>query len=181
MTKFNKVKILQNLFDYFIVILIILIFSKITLIISSKEVVPLSLESLGKLIKKHRNTKGYLTQLLAERLTISAGLLNNIENARTDSFNLKLLNMLIKKLNIPIEELKIFKNIWIPTSIVNNDYIDLKIPINFEAPSEEIKTYIKNLVDCYLNTAISCDFNESQLYLINSHLLEELNFIKKRK
>ena len=89
--------------------------------------------------------------------------------------------MIIKELNIPLEELEIFEDIPTPTSTVNNDCIELKIPISSEVPSEEMKTYIKNLVDCYLNIAISCNFHESQLSLINSHLLEELNFIKKIK
>ncbi len=83
-------------------------------IISNKEVSSLSLKNLGKLIKKYPNTKGYSTQLLAERLNISAGLLNNIENARNDFFNLKLLNMIINELNIPIEELELFENVPTP-------------------------------------------------------------------
>jgi len=141
----------------------------------------LSLKSLGKLIKKYRNNKGYSTQLLAEKLDISAGLLNNIENARTDSFNLKLLNMIIKELDMPLEELDIFEDIPTPTSTVNTDYIELKLPLTSKIESEDIKIYIKNLVDCYLNIADSCNFNESQLAIINSHLLEELNFIKKLK
>lgn len=146
-----------------------------------KEVTALSSEALGKIIKRYRNNQGYSTQLLAEKLNISTGLLNNIENARNDSFNLELLNMIIKELNIPISELQIFEESPIPTTFIENDFLELKIPLNCKIPSDKIKDHIESLLQCYLNTITSSKFNENQLALINCHLLEELNFIKKLK
>ena len=46
---------------------------------------------LGNLIRSKRKYCGYSTQELADKIGISAGSINNIENAKTDTFNLKLL------------------------------------------------------------------------------------------
>ena len=54
---------------------------------------------LGNLIRSKRKYCGYSTQELADKIGISAGSINNIENAKTDTFNLKLLNDLSNTLD----------------------------------------------------------------------------------
>lgn len=57
---------------------------------------------LGDLIRYKRKECGYSTQELAYKIGVSAGLINNIENAKTDTFNLKLLNNLSDSLDIDL-------------------------------------------------------------------------------
>ena len=58
--------------------------------------------NLGNLIRYSRKDKHFSTQELADKLKVSAGLINNIENAKNDSFNLELLLNLSSILNINI-------------------------------------------------------------------------------
>ena len=65
------------------------------------------LKELGQTIKTHRLKKNYTLTQLSQKLNISTGLLSNIENGKTDSFNLVLLDTLLTTLDIPIEDLEI--------------------------------------------------------------------------
>ena len=62
----------------------------------------------GNLIKYKRKVKGYSTQELAKLLDVSPGLINNIENAKTDTFNLELLYKISSTLDIPITDILSF-------------------------------------------------------------------------
>jgi ribosome-binding protein aMBF1 (putative translation factor) len=44
----------------------------------------LNLASLGTVIKNHRKYKDLTTQQLTDKLNVSAGFINNMENARND-------------------------------------------------------------------------------------------------
>ena len=57
---------------------------------------------LGNLIRTNRKYNKYSTKELADKLQVSSGLINNIENGKTDSFNLALLNNLSAILEINI-------------------------------------------------------------------------------
>lgn len=57
---------------------------------------------LGNLIRSKRKYCGYSTQELADKIGVSAGSINNIENAKTDTFNLNLLNNLSTALDIDL-------------------------------------------------------------------------------
>ena len=59
-------------------------------------------KNLGDLIRYKRKDCGYSTQELADKIGVSAGSINNIENAKTDTFNLKLLNDLSDALDIDL-------------------------------------------------------------------------------
>ena len=59
-------------------------------------------KNLGDLIRYKRMDCGYSTQELADKIGVSAGSINNIENAKTDTFNLKLLNDLSDALDIDL-------------------------------------------------------------------------------
>ncbi|EIW6614949.1 helix-turn-helix transcriptional regulator [Clostridium perfringens] len=58
------------------------------------------INNAGNLIRSKRKEKGYSTQELAKLLNVSPGLINNIENGKTDTFNLELLHKISDILNI---------------------------------------------------------------------------------
>ncbi|EPB9413831.1 TPA: helix-turn-helix domain-containing protein [Clostridium perfringens] len=58
------------------------------------------INNAGNLIRLKRKEKGYSTQELAKLLNVSPGLINNIENGKTDTFNLELLHKISDILNI---------------------------------------------------------------------------------
>ena len=66
-------------------------------------------KNLGDLIRYKRKDCGYSTQELAKLLDVSPGLINNIENAKTDTFNIDLLYKLSSILDIPITDILSYK------------------------------------------------------------------------
>lgn len=50
------------------------------------------INNAGNLIRSKRKEKGYSTQKLAKLLNVSPGLINNIENGKTDTFNKEIFN-----------------------------------------------------------------------------------------
>jgi len=62
-------------------------------------------KEIGEKIRNYRKSKHYSTAELAERLNVSAGFINNLENGRNDVFKIELLNNVMKELDIPLEEL----------------------------------------------------------------------------
>lgn len=65
----------------------------------------INLSNLGEIIKINRKSKSYSTRELADKLNVSAGLINNIENAKNDVFKLELMINIIDELDIPIHEI----------------------------------------------------------------------------
>lgn len=59
----------------------------------------------GNVIKNKRKSKGLSTLELSHTLNISPGLLNNIENSKTDCFNLELLYSISNALDIPVTDI----------------------------------------------------------------------------
>lgn len=60
---------------------------------------------VGNLIREKRKEIGLSTKELADKLGISVGLLNNIENSKNDTFHLELLISISTLLNIDIFQL----------------------------------------------------------------------------
>ncbi len=135
----------------------------------------LNLSPLGLLIKKYRNSKGYSTQQLASKLDVSAGLINNIENARNDVFRLELLTHFMQELDIPTNEVLV-------SILIGNT-------INTKEKSSTSYDDLKNITTEYINiisskfTATISQYEEKALAvkLIGNHLLEELESIKQIK
>lgn len=136
----------------------------------------INLSSLGAIIKKYRNSKDYSTQDLADKLNVSAGLINNIENARNDVFKLELLMNIVKELDIPTRE--ILTSILIPH---HNNTIAEKDTIT----NEELKTisdkYLDLISSRFTLSLSQYEDKEKAAELIANHLLEELNSIKEIK
>lgn len=122
---------------------------------------------IGKLVKEKRLEKGYSTQELADRLNISAGLVNNIENGKTDTFNLALMERLSSTLNIEI------------ISLLDTNAKDFSRLLNlssYDVP-ENLSKQINILTEEYIKTAIKLNFNNKKLALMLNKLLSEINFI----
>lgn len=125
-------------------------------------------QQLGQTIKKYRNKKGYTLIQLADKLQISIGLLSNIENSKTDSFQLKLLNNIIQELDIPLEELKIFSKSY-PIEKLDMFSIDLN----------KMKDSLEKLINSFITTASELSFNENQISLMTDILITQLNLTSK--
>ncbi len=136
----------------------------------------INLSSLGTIIKKYRNSKDYSTQDLADKLNVSAGLINNIENARNDVFKLELLMNVVKELDIPTRE--ILTSILIPHH--NNTDAEKDT-----VTADELKTITDKYLDLIFSrftiTLSQYEDKAKAAELIANHLLEELNSIKEIK
>lgn len=113
----------------------------------------------GNVIKNTRKDKGYSTQELAKLLDVSPGLINNIENGKTDTFNIKLLYKLSEKLNISIPEIISYDL----SPIINNTTIKHS---NFDF-------ILKNLIEFGVNV----NWDESKINLLCSKLIYEINYL----
>ncbi|SHJ73712.1 Helix-turn-helix domain-containing protein [Clostridium cavendishii DSM 21758] len=60
-------------------------------------------KKLGEVVNERRKARKLSTKELSTLLQISDGTLNNIENAKVDTFHLDVLNKLVKELAIPLD------------------------------------------------------------------------------
>jgi len=63
------------------------------------------IKELGENVRKYRKQKNLTTAELAQEVGVSAGLINNLENAKNDIFRINLLLKLLNQLDIPLEKL----------------------------------------------------------------------------
>jgi transcriptional regulator with XRE-family HTH domain len=121
---------------------------------------------IGKLIKGQRLEKGYSTQELSEKLDVSTGLINNIENGKTDTFNVNLMEKLCSTLDIDIMSLLANKV---------DDVLNL-LNISRDIPAE-LSVYTNKLIHEYTKAAIELNFNSSKLETLLNKLVYEINFV----
>lgn len=114
----------------------------------------------GNLIKYKRKVKGYSTQELAKLLDVSPGLINNIENAKTDTFNLELLYKISSTLNIPITDILSYNMDTILTSAFDNNSEMSSLKLNLEPLLKAIiqisnnKNLTSDKVDIFLDKVV---------------------------
>jgi len=121
--------------------------------------------NIGNLIKEKRRLKGYSTQELAEKLGVSAGFINNLENGKNDSFNLHLLGNLCSLLDVsPISF--IFNNL--------NSVDKLKLLEHVDA---ELVDGLTLIIEKYVQVAYNFSFNQEKVSLLNKKMLAELSNI----
>lgn len=118
---------------------------------------------LGNLIRSKRKYCGYSTQELADKIGISAGSINNIENAKTDTFNLKLLNDLSNALDIDLY-LALSKN----TQNKNYSFNNLN-------PTEDISNKHDELL-YKLTSLINSNTNKINIAILLDKLINEINY-----
>ena len=114
----------------------------------------------GNLIKYNRKVKGYSTQELAKLLDVSPGLINNIENAKTDTFNLELLYKISSTLDIPITDILSYNMDTILTSALDNNPEMSSLKLNLEPLLKAIiqisnnKNLTSDKVDIFLDKVV---------------------------
>ncbi|MCY6370645.1 helix-turn-helix domain-containing protein [Clostridium ganghwense] len=140
-------------------------------------------ETFGTTVKKYRKTKGYSTQKLSKKLGISVGLLNNIENAKSDIFKIKLLRDLANELNAPLIEL-----IQNKSAAVNDMSFDFKQnQLKIDLATENIhnidllNNYITLIIETFLKNLSEYEYNTEAIEVIGNHLLYELDSLNKIK
>lgn len=118
---------------------------------------------LGNLIRSKRKYCGYSTQELADKIGISAGSINNIENAKTDTFNLKLLNDLSNALDIDLYQA-------LSQNTQNKNY-----SFNNLQPTEDISNKHDELL-YKLTSLINSNTNKINIAILLDKLINEINY-----
>ena len=122
----------------------------------------------GKLIKYKRKAKGYSTQELAKLLDVSPGLINNIENAKNDTFNINLLYKISSTLDIPVTEIISYNLDTVLNSILDSSEIPSYLKLN-------VKPLFKALIQLSNNKNISSE----KMDIILEKLIDDINFHNK--
>jgi transcriptional regulator with XRE-family HTH domain len=122
---------------------------------------------IGKLVREKRLEKGYTTQELADLLGVSSGLVNNIENAKTDSFNFTLMEKLNNILGIS------------PISILTNDSgeIEKLLHISQDIPGQ-LSSRINDIIKAYIDAVIKLNFMPDKIEKLTNKVIYEMEFIK---
>ena len=118
---------------------------------------------LGNLIRSKRKYCGYSTQELADKIGISAGSINNIENAKTDTFNLQLLNDLSNALDIDLYQA-------LSQNTQNKNY-----SFNNLQPTEDISNKHDELL-YKLTNLINSNTNKINIAILLDKLINEINY-----
>ncbi len=118
---------------------------------------------LGNLIRSKRKYCGYSTQELADKIGISAGSINNIENAKTDTFNLQLLNDLSNALDIDLY-------LALSQNTQNKNY-----SFNNPQPTEDISNKHDELL-YKLTNLINSNTNKINIAILLDKLINEINY-----
>lgn len=120
-------------------------------------------KQLGNLIRSKRKYCGYSTQELADKIGISAGSINNIENAKTDTFNLNLLNDLSNALDIDLY-------LALSQNTQNKNY-----SFNNPQPTEDISNKHDELL-YKLTILINSNTNKLNIAILLDKLINEINY-----
>lgn len=121
----------------------------------------------GKRIKYARNKKGYSTQELAKLLDVSPGLINNIENSKTDTFNLELLYKLSNILDLSV--------VSIISSKIDVSYDSFLL--NFEDNSSYQK--LDYLLSLLFDLTNKSDIDTNKTSFLIDKLISEINYYNK--
>ena len=118
---------------------------------------------LGNLIRSKRKYCGYSTQELVDKIGISAGSINNIENAKTDTFNLQLLNDLSNALDIDLY-------LALSQNTQNKNY-----SFNNLHPTEDISNKHDELL-YKLTSLINSNTNKINIAILLDKIINEINY-----
>ena len=122
----------------------------------------------GKLIKYKRKVKGYSTQELAKLLDVSPGLINHIENAKTDTFNLELLYKVSSTLDIPVTDI-------ISYSLDNLFNSNIDASTLYSSFNIQIGELLKSLIQLSNNE----NWSSSKMDMLIKKLIDDINFHNK--
>lgn len=131
--------------------------------------------AFGKKIREYRKKKDLTTLELAEQLGISTGLLNNIENGKSDSFQFELLNKMVQVLEIPHKEVSIFYDCNDELTLVKNEeYLNIKTSLIDIKDKESFIGFLNKFITMYIEFLAKVknedEFNELMLNQIKSNI-----------
>ncbi|MFT9497788.1 helix-turn-helix domain-containing protein [Anaerosolibacter sp.] len=138
-------------------------------------------DELGKKVRMRRKEKNYTTAELAERLGISAGLVNNIENAKYDVFRLELLLQITNELNVSLGELLQLNTLDVRNIEFNENFLP-SIETQGEDTQEDIQfcNHQLNLViRSFLTTISEYGITRENIETISNHILHEFDTLVK--
>jgi len=134
--------------------------------------------NIGNLIKEKRIQKGLSIQQLATILNVSVGFMSNLENAKTDAFNIDLISNLCKSLGMsPLN--------FLPEPNIN---IDLDLHLDniyqsdslFELPDSNKKLIAKNvtaIANAYIESIEHHSYDVEFIKKFTAKILSEINYI----
>jgi len=130
--------------------------------------------NLGNLIKEKRLKMGLTTQQLANILGVSIGSLSNLENAKTDTFNVDLILKLYNNLDISLFD-------FLPISNSNLHSGNLLSPSQLsETPNNKVDMLSLNIdviVNTYINSIKNHNYEPLFIDKLTSKLIQELTYI----
>jgi len=134
--------------------------------------------TLGNLIKEKRLQKGLNIQQLSTILNVSVGFMSNLENAKTDTFNIDLISNLCKSLGMsPLD--------FIPEHNIDMD-IDLRLDniyqseSLFEVPEANKKLITRNataIANAYIESIRHHSYDMEFIKKFTVKILSEINYI----
>lgn len=102
-------------------------------------------------MREYRKKKDLTTLELSEQLNISSGLLNNIENGKSDSFQLELLNKMVQVLNIPLREVPMFYDYNGELTVVqNDDNLCIEANLSNIKDKESFQNFLEEFIKMYM-------------------------------
>jgi len=129
--------------------------------------------NLGKLIKEKRLQNKISTQELARSLDVSVGFINNIENAKTDIFNINLIYRLCKILDMsPLN--------FLPESNINMDFDNIYDGKYINYPETNKELIMKNvtaITAAYLESIKNYNYDVEFIDKFTKKLLSEINYV----
>ncbi|MBZ9684967.1 helix-turn-helix domain-containing protein [Clostridium estertheticum] len=134
--------------------------------------------NLGNLIKEKRLQKGLNIQQLSTILNVSVGFMSNLENAKTDTFNIDLMSNLCKSLGMsPLD--------FIPEPNIDMD-LDLRLDniyqseSLFEFPEANKKLITRNataIANAYIESIRHHSYDMEFIKKFTVKILSEINYI----
>lgn len=132
---------------------------------------------LGKTLKKYRKQKNYSITELAEKLQVSTGFISNLETGKSDSFHLDLLNKLIEELDIPLNEVSIFKNFIFRDIETSQGNITINIESTSKLDKDLLLANIEKLISAYLKVSNTCS-NYDLVEKLTENLISQINIVE---
>ena len=141
-------------------------------------------KELGAKVRRYRKAKHYSTAELADRLGVSAGFINNLENGRNDVFKLELLINILKELDLPLEEFFQLKPVHIRQISVDENNATFSIK-KLDGESQEkidfINHHLNYIVRSFLTTISEYSCSQVAIEEISRSTVSHLETIRNLK
>jgi transcriptional regulator with XRE-family HTH domain len=136
---------------------------------------------LSKTIRKYRKYKNYSTRGLPDKLGVSVGFINHLENGRNDSFKIDLLLKIVQELSIPLSEISPNKELDLRLLVVSaagSSRLVFDINDGIIKETENLLPDVKDLIAEILELITSYNQNTKAANIIINHLLSEVRLWK---